>query len=183
MKKPVPQTQAKPGTAAAKLKKAKFSPEAQAKWKIIERHMLEWVTSEKSKTLIVAPTPKFDEFIAFIMGDLFFGKPSEADRRFYGESLLLDIETLSPKDLEARFSTIVAMKRKAIAARAGEGHKNARYANLLARFKKITGRMPFSLVEFWGYVKEKKVEFPKNRTRINKQIGIAHLPQRHRKKE
>jgi hypothetical protein len=182
MKKPVPQTQAKPGTAAAKLKKAKFSPEMQAKWNDFARPMLEAIADEKKKTALVDPTGKH-KVLSSIVAGLLFGKPCEEDRAWMGEFILKGIEESSPDELQKEFDAIVAMKRKAIAARAGEGHKNARYANLLARFKKITGRMPFSLVEFWGYVKEKKVEFPKNRTRINKQIGIAHLPQRHRKKE
>lgn len=176
MKKTVPQTKAKPGTAAAKLKKAKFSPEMQAKWNAIARPMLEAIADEKKKTTIVDPTGKH-KVLSSIVAGLLFGKPCEEDRAWMGEFFLNGIEELSPDELEKEFNAIVAMKRKATAALAGEGHKNAVYSNLLARFKKIEKRMPSSKAEFWDYVESKEVQFPNNRTRINRQIGIIHLPQ------
>jgi hypothetical protein len=166
----------------SKWKNAKLSPEMQARMNAFCQPMLEMIADERKTTAIVDPTG-IHKMLASVVGELLFGKPCEEDRAWMGEYLLQGIEDLSPEELEKEFDTIVSMKRKAIKARANEGHKNATFANLLVRFKKITGRMPHSLVEFWGYVKEKGVEFPKNRTRINKQIGIAHLPHRHRKKE
>ncbi len=160
--------------------KVKISPAIQAKWDIIARHMFEAVADEKRKTAIIDPTAKHD-VLATMMGDLLFGKPSEADRDYYGKMLLANIEELSPEELETEFSVIVAMKRKAADARANKGHKNARFALFWTTFKKEFARKPESKAEFVEYTASKGLSFPASasgRTRIYKLLGINHLPQR-----
>jgi len=179
-----------------------FPPELQAKAEAImekvwpakmreiareaQRSMLEWQAKDNRRRLHIDPTARHDDFLASMFGWLWYGKPTEADRKDLGEYLVIMSEDLTPDELETAFAAIVRMKRAAEKDKAGTLGRYSKWAALRSVFKKRKGRDVECKQEFEQYAADNNLPMPASysgKTPIWKLLGMKDFPQKRNAKK